>query len=54
MDEFYQPGDIGIDTFIKKDNPFMANAEINNGRLAMISAIGMMTQELLFGNIFGV
>lgn len=54
MDEFYQPGDLDIDTFIKKDNPFMANAEINNGRLAMISAIGMMTQELLFGNIFGV
>ena len=54
MDEFYQPGDLGIDPFGKKDNSFMANAELNNGRLGMISAIGMMVQEFVFDNpIFG-
>jgi len=48
MDATYQPGDLDLVSFIKKDNPFMANAELNNGRLAMIAALGMMTQELIF------
>jgi len=50
MDEFYQPGDLEILSFLEKDNSFMANAELNNGRLAMIAAMGMVTQELLFGH----
>lgn len=50
MEEFYQPGDFGIASTSSKTNPFMANAELNNGRLAMIAALGMMTQELVFGN----
>ena len=48
MDEFYQPGDLEIASFINKDNAFMANAELNNGRLAMIAALGMMAQEFVF------
>ena len=48
MNEDYQPGDLGLKTFVNKYNPFLANAELNNGRLAMIAAIGMITQELLF------
>lgn len=48
MDENYQPGDLELFSFINKKNPFMANAELNNGRLAMIAALGMMTQEYIF------
>ena len=48
MDEDYQPGDLGLKSFIDNDDTFMANAELNNGRLAMIASIGMMTQELIF------
>jgi len=54
MDEYYQPGDLDIKTFLNKDNTFLANAELNNGRLAMIAALGMMTQEFLFDSpLFG-
>ena len=46
----YQPGDVGLalpKTFSDKDEEFMLNAEINNGRLAMISSLGMIVQELV-------
>lgn len=47
MEEDYQPGDLGIWSFVSKKNPFQANAELNNGRLAMIAAAGMIAQELV-------
>ena len=50
MKENYQPGDAGFSlpkTFLNKDEEFMLNAEINNGRLAMIGSLGMIAQELV-------
>ena len=50
MKEDYQPGDVGLNlskTFLNKDEDFMLNAEINNGRLAMIASLGMIVQELV-------
>jgi hypothetical protein len=50
MKENYQPGDLGFVipfSFMDKDSEFMLDAEINNGRLAMISALGMIVQELV-------
>ena len=50
MKSDYQPGDVGLSlpkTFLKKDEEFMLNAEINHGRLAMISSLGMIVQELV-------
>jgi hypothetical protein len=46
----YQPGDLGLgfpSTVFGKDEEFLANAELNHGRLAMIGALGMIAQELV-------
>ena len=51
--EDYNPGDfnLGVEkNFLGKDEKFMADAELNHGRLAMIGASGMIAQELVTGN----
>jgi len=49
MKEDYQPGDLmlGLDNDFFHNTSYMANAELNNGRLAMIAATGMLSQEFV-------
>ena len=46
MKEEYQPGDIGLGLTSSMTDDLL-NKELNNGRLAMISSIGMIAQELV-------
>ncbi len=53
LKEDYNPGDFNLGIrkeFLGKDEKFMADAELNHGRLAMIGASGMIAQELATGN----
>lgn len=52
LNENYQPGDFGFKTIRDLDsdkNIELLNKELNNGRLAMIGAAGMIAQELVTG-----
>merc|ERR1719240_771748 len=54
MKEDHQPGDLGFDPLgLKPEDPKefkeMQTKELNNGRLAMIAAAGMIAQELATG-----
>ena len=49
----YQPGDFGFNLSSDIDSDeygILMDKELNNGRLAMIAAAGMMAQELVTGN----
>jgi len=55
LNDDYYPGDIGFDPLgLKPSNPQefaeMHTKELNNGRLAMFAAMGMIVQELVTGS----
>ena len=45
----YQPGDLGLSIYNSEDKDFkiISDKELNNGRLAMLGALGMIVQELV-------
>ena len=50
LNEDYQPGDLGFNLYydLTAEQPnSMLDKELNNGRLAMIAALGMIAQELV-------
>lgn len=52
LEEEYQPGDFGFKTLTSDDESAneLLNKELNNGRLAMLAASGMIAQELVTGH----
>ncbi len=53
LQDNYQPGDFGfgvIGDLDSEEGEVLLNKELNNGRLAMIGAAGMIAQELVTGN----
>jgi hypothetical protein len=47
LKEEYQPGDLGFTFGLHEDIGTAMDKELNNGRLAMIGILGMMSQELV-------
>jgi hypothetical protein len=50
LKELYQPGDMGFSLDLNKylsDDSLFLDKELNNGRLAMFAALGMIAQELV-------
>jgi hypothetical protein len=52
LKEDYQPGDLGFQMWNSEDpqTTLLMDKELNNGRLAMIGALGMICQELATGH----